>query len=144
MLYDEMVKGTKGLATYSEYEAINALYMASDMSKEDAYKLWKKVYGNNHKPIAVETREDMRNLWNMIYNSSSREKMVFDKVAEKTYTLVIDGSTPNRCYEYLQLAEQHFNVKAGKIEMTSLDFIETGYGRGRFHSRYEDIVKVLN
>ena len=50
MLFSELSKLTKGECTQEEYEAINAVYMTlDDMSKEDAAKLWKKLYLKKHK-----------------------------------------------------------------------------------------------
>lgn len=45
MLYEELSDRTGGYATYEEYEAINALYAGTSMTKETAAQLWKLKYG---------------------------------------------------------------------------------------------------
>ena len=53
MLFSELSKLTKGECTQEEYEAVNAVYMTlDDMSKEDAAKLWKKLYQKKHQEAA--------------------------------------------------------------------------------------------
>ena len=53
MLYNELYKLTNGECTQAEYDAINAVYMTlDDMTKEDAAKLWKKLYLKKHKEAA--------------------------------------------------------------------------------------------
>ena len=53
MLFSELSKLTKGECTQEEYEAVNAVYMTlDDMSKEDAAKLWKKLYLKKHQEAA--------------------------------------------------------------------------------------------
>ena len=53
MLYDEFITGTKARdckATFDQYETIEKIYNeCEDMTKEDAYKLWKQTYGKQAK-----------------------------------------------------------------------------------------------
>ncbi len=53
MLYDEFLTGTKARetkSTYDEYKAIEKIYNAcEDMTKEDAYRIWKQTYGKQAK-----------------------------------------------------------------------------------------------
>lgn len=61
MLFSELSKLTKGECTQEEYEAVNAVYMTlDDMSKEDAAKLWKKLYSKKHKEEDKAKRENQR------------------------------------------------------------------------------------
>jgi hypothetical protein len=53
MLYTEFLVGTKAVEnsnTYEQYEAIEKIYnVCEDMTKEEAYKLWKQTYGKQQK-----------------------------------------------------------------------------------------------
>jgi len=53
MLYDEFLKGTKAQEnsrTYAQYETIEKIYNeCEDMTKEEAYKLWRQTYGKQEK-----------------------------------------------------------------------------------------------
>jgi hypothetical protein len=63
MLFSELSKLTKGECTQEEYEAINAVYMTlDDMSKEDAAKLWKKLYSKKHKEADKAKLEKQRSI----------------------------------------------------------------------------------
>ena len=53
MLYQEFLAGTKAHEnsnTFGQYETIEKIYMdCEDMTKEDAYRLWKQTYGKQEK-----------------------------------------------------------------------------------------------
>lgn len=53
MLYEEFLTGTKAKEnanTFEQYQAIEKIYNdCEDMTKEDAYKLWRQTYGKQEK-----------------------------------------------------------------------------------------------
>lgn len=53
MLYTEFLEGTKAREdskTFNQYETIEKIYNeCEDMTKEDAYKLWRQTYGKQQK-----------------------------------------------------------------------------------------------
>lgn len=68
MLYSELKDLTKGECTYEEYEAVNAVYMSlDDMTKQDAAKLWKKLYNKRHVAAKKEKQRKSHDA-NFIYN----------------------------------------------------------------------------
>ena len=63
MLFSELSKLTKGECTQEEYDAVNAVYMTlDDMTKEDAAKLWKKLYLKKHKEAAKAKLEKQHSI----------------------------------------------------------------------------------
>lgn len=69
MLYEEFLKGTGASEceeSYEQYKAIEAVYNGSDITKEDAYRLWKRTVGKKikreRKAIIEALNEDIPNV----------------------------------------------------------------------------------
>ena len=106
MLYEELSDRTGGYATYEEYEAINALYAETSMTKETAAQLWKLKYGQGrglknergsvaHSVMVAEavSRDPARceKLYKKILETYAKAKVCFyfDPFTRSTFTLVL-------------------------------------------------------
>lgn len=66
MLYSELNKLTGNRCTQAEYDAINAIYMELDeMTKEDAAKLWKKLFLPRWKARKEKEEKESREISNL-------------------------------------------------------------------------------
>lgn len=136
MLYEELQRLTRGLATYPQYEAINAVYMTANIDKRDAAMLWYLAYGRDTQlpPRTLEQKVsfakglpklELNRLFWLVYESE--KPLVFDEKTGLNYTLLIGNPTKAYPYHYLHLAIYH-GVDVGTGNITVIPMAWRGFG----------------
>lgn len=125
MLFEEFEALTRGLATYQQYEAINAIYMTSSINKKDAATLWYLSYGKDTQPpprtleqkmnfVRKLPKEEQNRLFWAVYDYE--KPLIFDRETGVNFTLLVGNRTKTNPYYYLHLALYHkVEVETGKI-----------------------------
>ena len=96
MTYTEFLKGTntqEGNKSWREYKFIEDLYMQSEtMTKEDAYRVWEKVFGGKKSVYKERTLDGAKTLIGILHNIQSKNNefkniaMSYDDVTNE-YTI---------------------------------------------------------
>lgn len=142
MLYEEFKNLTDQLATFEEYEEINAIYMATTrITRKDCVAIWNDRYGNERRKEIARNKKAVKSLRKDIldsFNDFPKPEHVMKALNEAEQGLrnnyrsdpwkdhwvneiglifkrVKIGMTPNHCYEIYEI---HMHMGNGNFEFT--------------------------